>query len=410
MHTCPGAARPGRRLEDATHDGRRVHEAALQSLELGLLEHPVFSDVSCRLTLRLQLNAVGQWGYCQCRTALAMRSEAMIRRDLLCRLPALMAAHACAQSSGALAQSPPEPKLLVVLTSFAKASLEGAETQMRLELARDGWRVGENLRLEIRYADNRLERLDALARQLVALQPSAALTIDEAAVRALMRHTTQVPMVVGFSGNPVGSGLAASLRRPGGQVTGLTMQSLDIRPKTYELARRVAPSARRLAGLFDRRLIPETQLDAVLAGSRHLAQQVGLEYVPLPVRDTGEIETALRSLTPAAEHVLGVNVDEMMFANYPSTAGLARTLRLPSFSQHQYYALVGGLFSYGPNLGAMWLRAVQMASQLLRGQPVGEIPFEQPTRIILTLNRSTADNIGLALSQEMLLRADEVIG
>ena len=170
----------------------------------------------------------------------------MKRRNLLCQLPAWLAAPA-------LAQSPGGAKLLVVLTSLARASLGEIETLTRQELARRGWREGDNLRLKFRYADNRPQRLDALARELVALQPAAALTVDHVALRALMRHTTQVPMVVGFVGDPVALGLAASLRRPGGQVTGLSQQFEDIRPKTYELARQVAPSARRLGGLFDRR-------------------------------------------------------------------------------------------------------------------------------------------------------------
>jgi putative ABC transport system substrate-binding protein len=275
-----------------------------------------------------------------------------------------------------------------------------AETLARQELARQEWRLG----------DNRPERLDELARELLALQPTAALTVDTPSVRALMRHSTRLPIVIGFTGDPAASGLAVSLRRPGGQVTGLSQQFVNIRPKTYELARQVAPSARRLGRLFDRRAVPEAQFDAVMAGLRRVAQPVGLEYVPLPVRDAAEIEAALRSLTPVREHVLLVNIDGLMFANYASTATLARTLRLPSGSQHQAYVQAGGLFSYGPDLKAMWLRAVQMADQVLRGQPVGEIPFEQPTRIILTLNRSTADFIGLAFPREMLLRADEVIG
>jgi putative tryptophan/tyrosine transport system substrate-binding protein len=327
----------------------------------------------------------------------------MQRRKLLLQWPAWLVAPA-------LAQAPASAKLLVVLTSVSKASLGEVETLTRQELARRGWREGDNLRLEFRYADNRPERLDALARELVALQPAAALTVDYVAVRALMRHTTQLPVVVGFAGDPVATGLAASLRRPGGQVTGLTQQFDDIRPKTYELARQVAPSARRLGGLFSRRVLPEAQFDAAMAGLRRMAQQVGLQYVPLPVRDADEIEPALRSLTPVHEHVLLVNIDELMFANYGSTAALARTLRLPSGSQHQAYVQAGGLFGYGPDLKAMWLRAVQMADQVLRGQPVGEMPFEQPTRIILTLNRDTAKSIGLTFPQELLLRADEVIG
>ena len=191
----------------------------------------------------------------------------MQRRKLLQQLPAWLTAPA-------VAQAPADAKLLVVLTSVSKASLGEVETLTRQELAGRGWHEGDNLRLEFRYAD-------------------------------------------------------ASLRRPGGQVTiGLTQQFEYIRPKTYELARQVAPSA----------------------------------------------------------------------------------LRLPSGSQHQAHAQAGGLCSYGLDLRAMWHRAVQMADQVLRGHPVGEIPFEQPTRIILPLTRSTAAAIGLAFPREMLLRADEVIG
>jgi putative ABC transport system substrate-binding protein len=335
----------------------------------------------------------------------------MKRRDLLYRGPACLAAPALAPAlAQAQAQAQAGPKLLVVLTTFAKANFPEGETPLRQELARLGWRVGDNLRLELRYADNRPERLDELARELVALQPTAALTIDQPPVQALLRHSTRLPIVVGFAGDPVASGLAASLRRPGGQVTGLTMQYEDIRPKSYELARQVAPSARRLGGLFDRRIIPAGQLDAAMAGPRRIAQLVGLEYLPLPVRDSGEIESALRSLKPVREHVLLVNSDPLMFAHFESTAALARTLRLPSGSQHQSYVHAGGLFGYGPDLSSMLRRAVQMADQVLRGQPVGEIPFEQPTRIILALNRDTARSIGLTFSQELLLRADELIG
>ncbi len=96
--------------------------------------------------------------------------------------------------------------------------------------------------------------------------------------------------------------------------------------------------------------------------------------------------------------------------NYASIAAQARTLRLPSGSRHQAYVQAGGLFAYGADVMAVWLRTVQKADEVLRGKPVGEIPFEQPTRIILTLNRDTARIIGLTFSQELLLRADEVIG
>jgi putative tryptophan/tyrosine transport system substrate-binding protein len=327
----------------------------------------------------------------------------MQRRTLLRQLPALVAAPV-------LAQSPTGAKLLVLLSFFPKASMGEYEAFVRQELARLGWRLGDNLRLEFRYADNQHERLDALARELVALQPTAALVTETFTAQALMRHSTRLPIITAASFNPVADGLATSVGRPGGQVTGMTNLFEDIRPKSYELARQMAPSARRLGSLFHRIMIPEGQLDAALAGPRRMAQQVGLELLPLPVRDVGEIEAAIRSLTPVREHVLLVNGDLLTWPKFASIAALARTLRLPSGSQHSDYVLAGGLFPYGADNMAVWLRTVQKADEVLRGKPVGEIPFEQPTRIVLTLNRATANSIGLTFPREVLARADEVIG
>lgn len=324
----------------------------------------------------------------------------MRRRTLLQQLPALLAAPA-------LAQAPADAKLLVVLSPYARPATGEGDGVLLDELARRGWRPGHNLRVEARYAEHRPDRLDAMARELAALQPTAALAVTESAVRALMRHTTRVPMIVGFAADPVAGGLASTLRRPGGQVSGLTLQIEDLRPKTYELARQVVPAARRLATLFDRRHMLFEEQDADV---RRLTLQLGFERVPLPVHEASGIEAALRSLTPAREHVLEVSPGSLMFAHHRSTATLARTLRLPAFSQLPQFAKAGGLFSYGPDGEAMWRRAVQMADQVLRGQPVGDIPFEQPTRIVFTLNRSTAESIGLALPRELMLRADEVIG
>lgn len=149
----------------------------------------------------------------------------MQRRNLLCQLPAWLAAPGFARAQSG-------PRLLVVLTTFAKANVPAVEPLALQELARLGWRVGDNLRVEFRYADNQPERLDALAREPVALQPTAALATEDSSVRALLRHTKQLPIVVAFTPDPVANGLAASLGRPGGQVTGVTNLFVDIRPRT----------------------------------------------------------------------------------------------------------------------------------------------------------------------------------
>ncbi len=280
---------------------------------------------------------------------------------------------------------------------------------IRDEFARLGWREGANLRIEVRAADGRPERVEALARELVALDPALLLVPAEPSALAIKRHNSRIPIVMMLGFNPVARGLANSLQRPGGSVTGLVVMYDDIRPKLFQLARQLVPKARRFAGLyFDTGSGPNAILDARMESGRQLARQVAAEYVPLPVRDYSQIEAAIGSLIPVQDHVLMVNFDRLL-PEYPRIAAIARAAKLASASEAQTYAQLGGLMSYGPDLSGHTRRAVQLADKVLRGAVVGDIPIEQPTLIRLTLNQRTAREIGLALPQELVLRADEVI-
>ena len=280
---------------------------------------------------------------------------------------------------------------------------------LRDELARLGWRDGSNLRLETRVVDARLQGLDAAAGELLALNPAALIVLTDGLAQAVKRRHAEVPIVITLSRDPIGAGLAASMQRPGGSVTGLMTMYDDIRPKLFQLARQVVPRARRFAGMFFYAGPPNAGLDAILARGRDLARQFEAEYLPLQVRDTGEIEKLLAGLKPAADHVLLVDFSAGMAQNYARIAALARAAKLASASVSLRFAEQGGLLGYGPDIAAYSRRVGAIVDQLLRGARAGDIPIEQPTLIRMLLNLRTAREIGIAIPDSLRARADEVI-
>lgn len=321
----------------------------------------------------------------------------------------LLQSGALALPSLALAQTAlPTAAPVMVGALFDTPSLDDRLKVIRDELARLGWREGSNLRLEVRVTDTRAENVDAAIGDLLAFGPKVVIVGHEGLAVAIRRKSERTAIVMVTGVDPVGAGLAASLQRPGGSVTGLTSMYQDIRPKLFDLARQLAPKARRFGGMFSYAGPPNPGLDAVLERGRQLARQQGAEYVPLQVRDAGQIEGLVASLQPAADHVLLVNFDPLMVTHYARIAALARSARLPSASIGPL-AQAGGVLSYGPDFAGNARRVVQIADKVLRGTPPGEIPIEQPTLIKLVLNLRTAREIGLTIPQSLLLRADEVI-
>jgi putative ABC transport system substrate-binding protein len=310
----------------------------------------------------------------------------------------------------ALAQPAPSgrgPQTLGLLTDYR---VPAADLQaVRDDLARLGWRDGVNLRFVHRARDRQIEQLDAAVADLLAARPEVVIVAHDELAGAVQRRDDRVPIVIMFGADPVGNGLAASLQRPGGKVTGLVTMYADIRPKLFETARQLAPKARRIAGTFPLAGPSTPQLEAVLERGRQLARQLDAEYVPVPVRDVGQIDALVASLQPVSDYVLLVNFDAVLGPNFPRIAAAARAAKLASGSQGLLYAQQGGLMSYGIDLDEYRRRALALADKVLRGTPPGDIPIEQPTLIKLVLNRGTARAIGLTIPQPLLLRADEVI-
>jgi putative ABC transport system substrate-binding protein len=277
-----------------------------------------------------------------------------------------------------------------------------------------GYAVGRNLVIEYRWAGNDMQRLQPLAEELVRLKVDVIVTATTPAIRAAMRATNTIPIVIQATADPVGTGLVASLGRPGGNVTGLTLQSTDLARKRLQLVREIVPGTSRIGVLTLRD--PDAQSDpARLAGNLMLAetqaaaQQMGVSLVARAVANAGELADAFAHYERERAQALVVQVNPLSLQNRPQIAALAASRRLPAIYEVRSFVDDGGLVSYGPDLAAMYRRAATYVDRIFRGEKAGELAIEQPGKFEMVINLKTAKALGLALPQSLLLRADEVI-
>ena len=267
-----------------------------------------------------------------------------------------------------------------------------------------GWIEGRTIAIEYRWSEGRLERVEEIASEFVRLKVDVVVTSGDA-VAALKRATSVIPIVFATGNDPVGGGLVASLARPGGNVTGLSNQSTDLIGKRLELLRDVVPGLRRLAIIFDAgypSAVRETR------DVQDAARALGIDIVPLEIRQAEDIAPAFETLKSRAE-ALYVVVDSLVSANRARIVALALGAQLPTMFQTREYAKGGGLMSYGPSFPDLFRSAADLADKILRGAKAGEIPVAQPTKFELVINLATAKALGLTIPEAFLLRADEVI-
>jgi putative ABC transport system substrate-binding protein len=331
----------------------------------------------------------------------------MLRRRHILGAIAAIGAGAAIWRGTAFAQAVVQRKLVGYLNGgSADASI--VASMLQGEFARLGWKEGENLQFEVRHANHQPERIAALARELVAMNPALLLGLTTEVILALRQASERVPIVAINITNPVQHGLAASLGRPGGNVTGLVSMGSDFFPKLIEYARIVAPRARRVGFLFN----PANRVTSSATaqeGRRVVGAARGFEFVEFPVRDAQDIEKAIRSMTPAGDYVLLPAVEQLLAQNLARIADLALAARLPSVSANVDWSSLGGLLTYGPDWRDNVKRAAQLADQILRGAKPADMPIEQPRRIPLVVNQRTARAIGVKIPNELLVRADEII-
>jgi putative tryptophan/tyrosine transport system substrate-binding protein len=288
----------------------------------------------------------------------------------------------------------------------ANPSIESHRVAAFVQRLRElAWIDGRNLAIEYRWAEGRNERYAENAAELVRLKVDVIVTVATPPTLAAKQATAVIPIVFAAASDPVGTGLVASLARPGGNVTGLANQISDTGGKKLELLREAVPGLRRLAVMANVGN-PASVLD--MGEAQATARALGLEVTISEIRRAEDISPAFDALKGRAD-ALYVCVDPLVNTHRIRVNTLALAARLPTMHGLREYVEAGGLMSYGPNLPDLLRRAADYVDKILRGAKPGDIPVEQPTRFDLIINLTTAKALGLEISPLLLARADEVI-
>jgi putative ABC transport system substrate-binding protein len=287
-------------------------------------------------------------------------------------------------------------------TPATQGQLVAAFVQRLREL---GWIEGRTIAIEYRWAEGRAERAAEIAAELVRRKVDVIVTSGTAVVVAAMQATSVIPIVFAAAGDPVGTGLIASLARPGGNVTGLSNQVLDLAGKRLELLREIVPGLGRLA-LLGNVGNPVVVLD--MREAQAAARTLGLEVTTLEIRRGEDIVPAFEALN-GHEEALYVVFDALVNTHRIRINTLALAARLPTMHGIRDYVEAGGLMSYGTNFPDLFRRAGDYVDKILRGAKPADLPVEQPTKFDLVINLTTAKALHLKIPESFLLRADEVI-
>jgi ABC-type uncharacterized transport system substrate-binding protein len=266
-----------------------------------------------------------------------------------------------------------------------------------------GWIDGRTVAIQYRWAEGRAERWAEIAAELARLKVDVIVTGGNAAVAA-KQASSVIPIVFAMMDDPVGMGLIASLARPGGNVTGLSMQQADVAGKRLGLLREVVPDLRRLAIMAN----VEYPAAALEMGQVQIAARaLGLDAATFEIRRAEDIAPAFDALKGRADALYVVG-DALVITHRVRINTLALIARLPTIYVVREHVVAGGLMSYGPNFPDLFRRAAEYVDKILRGTKPGDIPVEQPTKFDLVVNLTTAKGLGLDVSPTLLARADEV--
>jgi putative tryptophan/tyrosine transport system substrate-binding protein len=270
-----------------------------------------------------------------------------------------------------------------------------------------GYVEGQNVRLEYRYAQGASDRFPRLAAELVRLDVDVLVVGGTVAAQAAKAVTTTVPIVFTLAGDPVASGLVASLARPGGNATGMSNLVPELSAKQLELLKAAAPQVSRISLLYN----PDNAVHAGpgLEGAREAARTLGVELQPLEIRSRHELASAFAALTAwRAGAVLALG-DPVIGNELVQFSQLTTRHRLPAMYSRREFAEAGGLLSYGPHFSESYRRAASYVDRILKGARPADLPVERPTTFELVVNLTTARTLGLTLPPSLLGRADQVI-
>ena len=267
-----------------------------------------------------------------------------------------------------------------------------------------GWIEHRNVTLEYRWADGRTERLADIAAEFVRLKVDVIVTAGHVAIIAAKNATSEIPIVFAVAGDPVANAIVAGLARPGGNITGLSVQQPELAGKRVELLRQVVPGLRRLAMLANvRNPLHLVERDEV----RTVANVLGVEIISIDIRRPEDVAEAFHGLQGRAD-ALYVPPDPTIISTLARINSLALSARLPTVHGSREYVEAGGLMSYGPDFPYFFQRAADYVDKILRGSKPADLPVEQPTKFELVINLKTAKALGLTIPPSLLARADSV--
>jgi ABC-type uncharacterized transport system substrate-binding protein len=293
-------------------------------------------------------------------------------------------------------------------------SLESPETRVILEALRQGLREhgyveGQNIVIEYRAADGKMERLPKLATELVRLKVELIIAASTPLARAVQQATTTIPIVAPALGDPVGDGFAASLARPGGNITGSTFLGPGLVPKRLELLKEALPRVSRVAALWHPGAFGEHTTQEMFKETEAVARKLEVQLQFVEVRSPDELERAFSMMTRERAAALLTFPSPMLYSQRRVLVSLAAKHRLPSMFNAKEFVELGGLIAYGASVPDLNRRAGTYVDKILKGARPGDLPIEQPTKFELVINLKTAKALGLTIPQSLLQRADQVI-
>jgi putative ABC transport system substrate-binding protein len=326
----------------------------------------------------------------------------MKRREFI----TLLGSAAAAWPLTARAQQPGKVWRVGFLSGGAPAALGPILAGFPQGMRELGYVEGKDFTIEWRFAEGNYDRIPGFAAEFVRLKVDVIVVATAAAIRIVQQATTTIPIVMSYSTDPVGNGFVASLARPGGNTTGVASSTDDSAPKQLELLATIAPNVKRI-GLIGNPDNPNHS--SLLQRAEAAARTAGLLVIPLDVRNAEEIENAFAAMPRERVQAILVGADAMMLTERRRIAELALAAHLPSMFVQRENVEVGGLMSYGESIKEFNRRAAVFVDKIFKGAKPGELPIEQPTRFHLVINRKTADALGVSISPQLYILADEVI-
>ena len=309
------------------------------------------------------------------------------------------------RDSSAHAQPAPRiPARIAWVSVFPLSQVASYLDAFRSGLAAEGYVEGRDVEVLARSANGNPERLPAVVEEVLALRPDVI--VSQGAAIFGLRTVTRIPIVYGFSGDPIAADLTDSMARPGGNLTGVSFMTIELNAKRLDILRTVAPQTRRVILMGDP---VHPGVDLEVAANQETARQLGMEMRWVPTRNVREVSAFLASLDQDAPDALVILPDSVMLESREQVSEYALRHKIPAISGWSMFAHSGGLLTYGPRLSESFKRLAYYAVRILKGAKPSDLPIERPTQFELVISLKTARQIGLAVPDSLIALADEVV-